>query len=66
MPNLSTAVSIFPFKVDSVQGTDSAPIFGDIIQSERLSEIKLPLAALPVNVVGISDLSAQKYHLHMP
>ena len=29
--------------MDSAQGTDSAPIFGDVSKSERLSEIKPPL-----------------------
>ena len=37
MPNL------YPPKEKNARGTDSAPIFGDVNQSETLSEIKLPL-----------------------
>ena len=37
MPNL------YPPKEKNAHGTDSAPIFGDVNQSEKLSETKLPL-----------------------
>ena len=32
--------------MDSVQGSDLAPVFGDVSQSEKVSEIKLPLDTL--------------------
>ena len=33
----------------SVQGSDLAPVFGDVSQSEKVSEIKLPLDTLQYN-----------------
>ena len=42
--------------MDSAQGRDLAPIFGELSQTEKLSKIKLPLKVISVRKISYNKI----------